>query len=81
MEIVIGMFGVLLGIGVFILGFWFGREMGQPKKVESSDPTDEEIHQIQEERKRLIEDQKAFRELMNYNPDIAYGVDKEALGL
>ena len=81
MEMIIGMIGALVGVGLFVFGFFIGKEMGQPKMVDPSDPTDEEIHQIQEERKRLIEDQKAFRELMNYNPDIAYGVDKDAIGI
>ena len=74
MEALLGLLCSLLGIGLFVLGFWFGKEMGQPKKVETADPTEEELHQIQEERRRLIEDQEAFRNLMNYNADMAYGV-------
>ena len=74
MDALLGLLCSLLGIGLFVLGFWFGKEMGQPKKVETADPTEEELHQIQEERRRLIEDQEAFRNLMNYNADMAYGV-------
>lgn len=74
MEALLGLLCSLLGIGLFVLGFWFGKEMSQPKKVEAADPTEEELHQIQEERRRLIEDQEAFRNLMNYNADMAYGV-------
>lgn len=74
MEALLGLLCSLLGIGLFVLGFWFGKEMSQPKKVELPDPTEDELHQIQEERRRLIEDQEAFRNLMNYNADMAYGV-------
>ena len=73
MEIIIGMIGALLGVGLFVCGFFVGRGMNQPKKADLTTPTDDELHQIQEERRRLIQEQEAFRELMNYNPDIAYG--------
>ena len=69
-----GMLGAILCIGIFCFGFWLGKEMNQPKKIDPTKPTDEELAQIQEERRRLIQDQEAFRELMNYNVDVAYGV-------
>ena len=74
MEMILGMLGALVGIGIFVFGFWLGKEMNQPKKVDPAQPTDDELAQIQEERRRLIQDQEAFRELMNYNVDVAYGV-------
>ena len=74
MEALLGLLCSLLGIGLFVLGFWFGKEMKQPKKVEIADPTEEELHQIQEERRRIIEDKEAYRNMMNYNADMAYGV-------
>ena len=74
METILGMLGALVGIGIFVFGFWLGKEMNKPKKVDPTQPTDEELAQIQEERRRLIQDQEAFRELMNYNVDVAYGV-------
>lgn len=74
METILGMLGALVGIGIFVFGFWLGKEMNKPKKVDPAQPTDEELAQIQEERRRLIQDQEAFRELMNYNVDVAYGV-------
>lgn len=76
MEAIMGMLGALIGIGLFIFGFWFGKtvfEAKQPKEV-SSEATEEEMAQIREEREKLIADQKAFRELMSYNPDMAYGL-------
>ena len=74
METILGMLGALVGIGIFVFGFWLGKAMNKPKKVDPAQPTDEELAQIQEERRRLIQDQEAFRELMNYNVDVAYGV-------
>ena len=71
---IVGMLGALVGIGIFVFGFWLGKEMNQSKKVDPAQPTDDELAQIQEERRRLIQDQEAFRELMNYNVDVAYGV-------
>ena len=57
-----------------MFGFWFGKEMTKPKTVDPTEPTEEEMREIREERERLIQDQKAFRELMNYNADVAYKV-------
>lgn len=71
---VLGLLGALCGIGIFLFGFWFGKEMTQAKKPDTTEPTEEELKEIREERERLIADQKAFRELMNYNADMAYGV-------
>ena len=74
MATVFGLIGALLGIGIFMFGFWFGKETSQPKKADPMEPTEEEMKEIREERERLIADQKAFRELMNYNADMAYGI-------
>ena len=74
MTYVLGLIGALVGIGIFMFGFWFGKEMYQTKKIDPAEPTDEELVKIREERDRLIEEQKAFRELMNYNANTAYGV-------
>jgi len=75
MEIVIGMLGALVGVGLFIFGFHMGKELGSPKvRSSEAENTDEDMAKIREERDRLIQEQKAFRELMNYNSDTAYGL-------
>ena len=76
MEAIMGMLGALVGIGLFLFGFWFGKITFEAKKpdIDASDATEEEMAQIREEREKLIADQKAFRELMAYNPDMAYGL-------
>lgn len=77
MNIIIDLLCVLVGIGIFVLGFWLGKEMNKPKTPVLTEPTEDELNQIMEERRRIIEEQKAFRELMNYNADTAYGVGNE----
>jgi len=76
MEVISGLIGALVGIGLFIFGFWFGKTVFETKMPGStlSEATEEEMAQIREEREKLIADQKAFRELMAYNPDMAYGM-------
>lgn len=74
MELLIGLIGALVGIGLFIAGFFIGKSQvpaWTPKEVEM---TPEEIENIRKERERLIADQQAFRTLMNYGTDQAYGL-------
>lgn len=74
MELLIGLIGALVGIGLFIAGFFIGKSQAPvwtPKEVEM---TPEEVEKIREERERLIADQQAFRTLMNYGTDQAYGL-------
>lgn len=76
MELITGLLGAVIGVGLFISGFWFGKTVFETKKqvASVSEATEEEMAQIREEREKLISDQKAFRELMSYNPDMAYGL-------
>jgi len=87
MEAVYGMIGAMVGIALFIIGCFFGKTlygMTYQQSPNTQQPvglaadkddtlTEEELTAIQEERKRLIEEQEAFRRLMNYNSDTAYG--------
>lgn len=74
MELIMGLLGAVIGVGLFISGFWFGKTVFETKKQTVSEASEEEMAQIKEEREKLISDQKAFRELMSYNPDMAYGL-------
>jgi len=74
MELITGLLGAVIGVGLFISGFWFGKTVFETKKQTVSEASEEEMAQIKEEREKLISDQKAFRELMSYNPDMAYGL-------
>ena len=75
MEIVIGMLGALVGVGLFIFGFYLGKQMCEEKtRTTVAENTDEEMAEIRAERERLIEEQKAFHTLMDYNANVAYGL-------
>lgn len=69
MEIVIGLLGAVLGVGLFIAGFFTCKSVYAPKKVTVSD---KEIAEAELEREKLIQDQAAFKDLLGYNTDIAY---------
>lgn len=75
MEALYGMLGAMVGIALFILGCFFGRAFSVEKKAPvQNDLNETELNALKEERERLIAEQKAFRELMGYNVDTAYGV-------
>jgi hypothetical protein len=79
MELIIGMLGALVGVGLFVFGFVLGKQMFEAKPPVKTEDTDEEKNAFREERERLIQDQKAFRELMQYNSDMAYGLANNPL--
>ena len=71
--------GVLLGVGLFVCGFLFGKSVYAPKALPAKELTNDEKAKIQEEREQLIREQEAFKTLMAYNADMAYGVNDSAL--
>lgn len=84
-SILLGLVGALIGVGLFVGGFFIGYwekseayepEDVQPIREEPELSTEDEERRIAEERQRLREDQKAFHDLLGYNADVAYGVSK-----
>ena len=73
---IIGMLGALVGVGLFVFGFVLGKEMTKPKEEKAAAPdlSDEEQQIRLEERRKLIAEQQAFNDLINYNADIAYKI-------
>ena len=70
-EFVCGLIGLLLGAAVFALGIVSARGT-EHAQTPTAAPNAEE-----QERLRQIEaDQRAFRALMGYNADVAYGTDR-----
>lgn len=61
-----GLLGAVLGGGIFYLGYLFGRKNATPAPLSVEEKA----------RKRFEEDQAAFKDLMSYNPEVAYGVAK-----
>lgn len=77
MEIIYGFLGFLLGAGAFLLGMYFGRQQtSAPVKREEAELTEEQMKRFEKERKALEEEQRAFRQLVGYSADIAYGVER-----
>lgn len=75
MELLVGLVGALVGIGLFLVGFFLGKKQGNTWAPVDRDLTPEEIVKIQEEREELKKEQNAFRELMNYNAETAYNIN------
>jgi hypothetical protein len=72
MELLTGMTGALLALGCFLLGLGLGRAHRdkQPEGYRESRSAEE----IARERRRMIQEQEAFRQQMEYNADVAYGM-------
>lgn len=70
-EFVCGLIGLLLGAALFALGSFFSRGAERSAAPSTAPDADEQ------ERLRQIEaDQRAFRALMGYNADVAYGTER-----
>ena len=74
MELLIGLIGALVGIGLFLAGFFMGKAQGKPWAPVEVPMTDDEVAKAIEERERMIAEQQAFRKLMNYGVEQAYGM-------
>lgn len=71
-EFVCGLIGLLLGAALFALGILSSRGAVRTQTPPAAAPSPDE-----EERLRQIEaDQRAFRALMGYNADVAYGTER-----
>ena len=70
-EFICGLIGLMLGAGLLALGALAGR--GRDRAASRPEAPDEEAR----ERLRQIEaDRRAFRALMGYNADVAYGTER-----
>lgn len=74
-EMVLGLVSALIGAVLFAGGGLIGWIV-RDKQAEKPDLTDGKTpEEIQKERSRLIAEQEAFQTQMNYNADMAYGLD------
>ena len=85
-EIVLSLLSVLLGVGLFILGYMFGRRTGVPGRGVPAEPpvvspgiSEEEEQRIRDAQQQLEEEKKAFSTLRSYNVNDAYGYNLEDL--
>ena len=80
MESFLVLFSAALGAVLFVCGYLFGKDAATPKAgTIQYEASEEELKAIKEERERLIREQEAFKDLMNYNADMAYGVTANPL--
>lgn len=69
MSFLLGMAGALLCVALVGLGFYFGWQM-YPRLHRAEAPA-----LSQEERQKLMDQQEAFKALMNYSVEDAYGMN------
>lgn len=74
-------FVVLIVILIFINGVSIGLSIGSrqaKKEVYSPAPaqTEDDLEKIRKEREEMKAEQKAFVNMMGYNADVAYGLNK-----
>lgn len=75
-SILLGLLGAALGAAFFIAGFFFGRKtmpVRSAVSVKEYEPSEADLAEIEKERERLRQDQKAFHDLVGYSADVAYG--------
>ena len=69
-EFICGLIGLLLGAGLLALGALAGRGRGAAAQPEQPDA------EARERLRQIEADQRAFRALMGYNADVAYGTER-----
>lgn len=77
----LGAAGMLMVVGAFFAGIFVERRYAKIEKADIvlTDPQDEgkTPEEIEADRRKLIAEQNAFREMQNYNPAVAYKVKAE----
>ena len=68
-QFILGMLGALLALLLIGTGVFLGVKISGRLRAAPKPETPEEA-----ERRRLIEDQRAFEAQMRYNADVAYGI-------
>lgn len=71
-EVLYGLIGFILALGIFILGFLAGTKYQRP--ADPVEPGEAEKERIRKELDRMEKEQEAFRQLTGYSADIAYGL-------
>ena len=73
MSFMIGFLGAIVALGVFAGGAIFGWRMNDKMREKKAVIAERQIGEA--ERERLKREQEAFRTMLNYNPDMAYGIN------
>lgn len=81
-NMLMGLFGALLGVLLFAVGLIIGWQIASartekevpPEVMPEPEMTEDEKVRIAEEQERLRQEQAAFHDLLGYNADVAYKV-------
>lgn len=73
MNFIYGVIGMVLVLLVFAAGVAVGWKVKE--KIEANKAKTVEKALNEKERQQLVEDQQAFRTMIGYNVDMAYGTD------
>ena len=76
-EMLLGAAGALIVLALLGGGFCLGWKAGEWAKLRQGRIAEKEAGL--EERRRLMEEQKAFRQMLNYNAETAYGMNGRQL--
>lgn len=76
-EVLLGALGALAVLVLLCIGFALGWKASRWAAGRSGQA--EEKENDREERRRLMSEQKAFREIMNYSTETAYGMNGRQL--
>lgn len=68
-----GFIGFILALVLFGSGVFCGFKGGEKLREKNRAAVEKQMGE--EERKRLLEEQAAFRTLVNYSPEMAYGLN------
>ena len=77
-EFLMGALGAIAVLTMLAGGFLLGWKAAGGKSRHRSAVSEQEAGL--EERRRMLEEQKAFREMLNYNAETAYGMHGKPLG-
>lgn len=77
MSFLYGALGMVLVLAVFAVGVAVGWKL----KIKADDKTVDVQQQAigEKERQQMLEDQQAFRIMLSYNVDMAYGIDEDRI--
>jgi len=71
MTMVYGFLGAVIALGVFAAGVFCGWRLSEKLREKRAVIAEQQIGE--QERERLRKEQEAFRTMLNYNADQAYG--------
>ena len=74
LNIVYGALGMILVLLLFAAGMYVGYKLNARKVADEAVKARKPETPAEAERRRLIEDQNAFRQMMGYSAEVAYGM-------